>query len=56
MASPRVKQASLEELRALPWLPDASPTRCYAKIHGRDRGGVEPAHMSGPAAGLERAP
>jgi len=29
-----VKQASLDELRALPWLPDVVATAVYAKIHG----------------------
>ena len=29
-----VKQASLDDLRALPWLPDTVATAVYAKIHG----------------------
>ncbi|HEX5946661.1 MAG TPA: excinuclease ABC subunit UvrC [Acidimicrobiales bacterium] len=29
-----VKQASLDDLRALPWLPDSVATAVYAKIHG----------------------
>jgi excinuclease ABC subunit C len=30
----KVKTASLEELSALPWLPDKVATAVYAKIHG----------------------
>ena len=33
-ASTAVKQASLEELQALPWLPDAVAEAVYEKIHG----------------------
>jgi excinuclease ABC subunit C len=35
----KVKQASVEELRALSWLPDKVADAVFAKIHGPAGGG-----------------
>ena len=50
-----VKEASLEDLRALSWLPDDVALAVYGKIHGERVGRGSPGERAAQGAGRERA-